>query len=159
YKHSVPRFFVPEHGAMFNLALVRFPPTATNEIQYLTANGALTYTVIAGDPVRSDESRVGKGGGGRRAPDAGAVRVLRVDPRRDGAELRQRVGAQLQESALPDRIQVGEAIDLYASFYPRPADPRQLLEDLGLADKRKARFGKLSGGQKQRLSIALALIG
>src|SRR5205807_8715356 len=51
YKHSVPRFFVPEHGTMFTLALVRFPPTATREIQYLNAKGALTYTDIAGDPV------------------------------------------------------------------------------------------------------------
>src|SRR5207248_11791009 len=49
--HSVPRFFVPEHGTMFTLALVRFPPTATKEIQYLNAKGALTYTDIAGDPV------------------------------------------------------------------------------------------------------------
>src|SRR5215218_3710895 len=51
YKHSVPRFFVPEHGTMFTVALVRFPPTATKEIQYLNAKGALTYTDIAGDPV------------------------------------------------------------------------------------------------------------
>src|SRR5207244_9886847 len=51
YKHSVPRFFVPEHGTMFTLALVRFPPTATKEIQYLNAKGALTYTDIA----RSEE--------------------------------------------------------------------------------------------------------
>src|SRR5690554_6160868 len=51
YIHSVPRFFVPEHGTMFTLALVRFPPTATKEIQYLIAKGALTYTDLAGDPV------------------------------------------------------------------------------------------------------------
>src|SRR5256884_371212 len=51
YKHSVPFFFVPEHRPMFTLALVRFPPTATKEIQYLNAKGALTYTDIAGDPV------------------------------------------------------------------------------------------------------------
>src|SRR5258708_37419810 len=51
YKHSAPRFFVPEHGTMFTLALVRLPPPATTEIQYLNAKGALTYTDIAGDPV------------------------------------------------------------------------------------------------------------
>src|SRR3989440_4926090 len=51
YKHSVPRFFVPEHGTMFALALVRFPPTATKEIQYRNAKGALTDTDITGDPV------------------------------------------------------------------------------------------------------------
>jgi ABC-2 type transport system ATP-binding protein len=96
---------------------------------------------------------------GLRTPDGGSIRVLGLDPLRDGAELRQRVGAQLQESALPDRMTVGEAIDLYASFYPRPADRERLLADLGIAEKRGARFGKLSGGQKQRLSIALALVG
>src|SRR5207244_9765152 len=51
YQHSVPRFFLPEHGTMFTLALVRFPPTATKEIQYLNAKGALTYTDIAGAAV------------------------------------------------------------------------------------------------------------
>src|SRR3546814_9181102 len=51
YKHSVPRFFVPEHGTMFTLAFVRFPPTATKEIQYLNAKGALTHIDIAVDPV------------------------------------------------------------------------------------------------------------
>src|SRR5260370_40937681 len=50
YKYSVPRYFVPEHGTMFTLPRVRFPPTATREIQYLKAQGALTYTDIAGDP-------------------------------------------------------------------------------------------------------------
>src|SRR5256884_7543567 len=51
YKHSGPRFFVPEHRSMFTLALVRFPPTATKELQYLNAQGAVTYTDIAGDTV------------------------------------------------------------------------------------------------------------
>src|SRR5699024_12494784 len=51
YIHSVPRFFVTANCTMFTLALVRFPPTATKEIQYLIAKGALTYTYIAGDPV------------------------------------------------------------------------------------------------------------
>src|SRR5438552_17095897 len=50
YKHSVPRFFVPDHGTMFTLALVRFPPTAPKEINYLNAKDALTYTDIAADP-------------------------------------------------------------------------------------------------------------
>ena len=96
---------------------------------------------------------------GLRTPDGGTVRVLGLDPRRDGAELRQRVGAQLQESELPDKLKVWEAMELYSSFYDRPADWRRLLEDLGLADKHDTKFGKLSGGQKQRLSIALALVG
>ena len=96
---------------------------------------------------------------GLRTPDGGSIKVLGLDPRRDGAELRNRVGAQLQESALPDRMKVWEALDLYASFYLRPADQRRLIDELGLGDKRETQFGKLSGGQKQRLSIALALVG
>ena len=96
---------------------------------------------------------------GLRKPDGGFVRVLGLDPERDGAELRQRVGAQLQESDLPEKLKVWEALDLYASFYPRPAKWGALLESLGLAEARNTRFGKLSGGQKQRLSIALALVG
>jgi ABC-2 type transport system ATP-binding protein len=96
---------------------------------------------------------------GMRKPDAGTVRVLGLDPRRDRPRLRRLVGIQLQESQLPDRLKVWEALDLYGSFYPRPADRRQLLADVGLAEKRDTAFGKLSGGQKQRLSIALALVG
>lgn len=96
---------------------------------------------------------------GLRSPDGGTIRVDGLDPRRDWAELRTRLGVQLQQSELPDRIRVGEALDLYASFYRDPADWRELLARLGLADRAKTEYRKLSGGQKQRVSIALALIG
>jgi ABC-2 type transport system ATP-binding protein len=96
---------------------------------------------------------------GLRRPDRGRVRVLGMDPRRGGPELREQVGVQLQESALPDKLTVAEAIGLYGSFYRTPADGRALLDLLGLAGERNTRYKKLSGGQKQRLSIALALIG
>ncbi|MER5266459.1 ABC transporter ATP-binding protein [Actinosynnema sp. NPDC002837] len=96
---------------------------------------------------------------GLRSPDGGTIRVDGLDPRRDRAELRTRLGVQLQQSELPDRIRVGEALDLYASFYRDPADWRELLARLGLADRAKTEYRKLSGGQKQRVSIALALIG
>jgi ABC-2 type transport system ATP-binding protein len=96
---------------------------------------------------------------GLHRPDGGSVRVLGLDPRAQARELRQRIGAQLQEAALPDRLKVGEALDLYASFYPRRADWRALLEDWDLADKRATAFENLSGGQRQRLFIALALVG
>jgi ABC-2 type transport system ATP-binding protein len=95
---------------------------------------------------------------GLRKPDAGKVRVLGVDPQREGQTLRERTGMQLQESNLPERMKVWEALDLYASFYPRAADWRELLTQLGLEEKRNAPFSKLSGGQKQRLFIALALL-
>jgi ABC-2 type transport system ATP-binding protein len=96
---------------------------------------------------------------GLRAPDSGTIKVLGLDPRRDRDELRRLVGVQLQESELPDQIRVGEAMDLYASFYDTPRDWERLLDDLGLAGQRNSQFGKLSGGQRQRVSIALALIG
>jgi ABC-2 type transport system ATP-binding protein len=96
---------------------------------------------------------------GLRTPDAGEITVLGLDPQRDRAQLVHRLGMQLQESQLPDKLKVGEAVRLYASFYSESADGRALLAELGLADKENARFGKLSGGQKQRLSIALALVG
>mgnify|MGYP001030546312 FL=1 len=95
---------------------------------------------------------------GLRRPDRGTVRVLGLDPRRDGYELRRRIGVQLQEASLPPRLTVWEALDLFGSFYSRRVDGKALLEQLGLADKRNAAFEKLSGGQKQRLFIALALI-
>jgi ABC-2 type transport system ATP-binding protein len=96
---------------------------------------------------------------GMRVPDRGTIRVDGLDPRRDRDALRQRMGVQLQESRLPERIKVREALDLYSSFYPNPADWRELMARLGLEDQRNAEFGKLSGGQKQRLSVALALVG
>jgi len=95
---------------------------------------------------------------GLRRPDGGHIRVLGLDPHYDGYALRLRIGIQLQESALPDRIKVWEALDLFASFYPHSVDWKPLLEQLGLADKRNTPFAKLSRGQKQRLFIALALV-
>jgi ABC-2 type transport system ATP-binding protein len=95
---------------------------------------------------------------GLRKPDRGTVRVLGVDPQVDGPLLRTRTGMQLQQSNLPERMKVWEALDLYASFYPHAADWEELIQQLGLEEKRGAPFSKLSGGQKQRLFIALALL-
>jgi ABC-2 type transport system ATP-binding protein len=94
---------------------------------------------------------------GLRVPDAGVIRVLGRQPR--DPELRKLVGVQLQESSLPEKMSVREALELYSAFYPDPADWRALAGELGLAEKLGTRYAKLSGGQKQRLSIALALIG
>ena len=95
---------------------------------------------------------------GLRMPSEGNLRVLGVDPGQEGQVIRERVGMQLQQSNLPDRMKVWEALDLYASFYPKPVDWKTLLSQLGLEEKRNASFAKLSGGQKQRLFIALALL-
>jgi len=96
---------------------------------------------------------------GLRRRDAGQVRILGLDPRTDGHRLHQRIGVQLQETRLQDRLKVREALELYASFYPDPADWQTLLDRWGLAGKASTSFAKLSGGQKQRLFIALALVG
>jgi ABC-2 type transport system ATP-binding protein len=96
---------------------------------------------------------------GLRSPDGGSISVLGLHPGRDRAELRRVLGIQLQASELPEKLRVGEAVELYASFYPSPLDPGDLLERWGLGAKRNTAFGNLSGGQKQRLSIALALVG
>jgi len=95
---------------------------------------------------------------GLRTPTAGRVRVLGLDPREHAAELRGRVGCQLQESRLPDHLRVWEALDLFASLAPRPVAWEPLLEQWGLLEKRNATFASLSGGQRQRLFIALALV-
>ncbi|MFI9552221.1 ABC transporter ATP-binding protein [Nonomuraea endophytica] len=96
---------------------------------------------------------------GLRRRDGGQISVAGIDPGRDRDRLRRILGAQLQSSQLPDHIKVWEAMDLYASFYPDPADWPELLELVGLTAKRNATFAKLSGGQRQRLSVALALVG
>ncbi|MGC1419821.1 MAG: ABC transporter ATP-binding protein [Acidimicrobiales bacterium] len=96
---------------------------------------------------------------GLRTPNGGRVEVLGLDPQWQRRELHERVGVQLQESALPPKIRVGEAVELFASFYRQPANGDHLLAVLGLEEKRGSYFRELSGGQKQRLSIVLALIG
>ncbi|WP_380283421.1 ABC transporter ATP-binding protein [Kitasatospora purpeofusca] len=96
---------------------------------------------------------------GLRRYDGGTVSVMGLDPHRDKEQLRQRIGIQLQESELPPRLKVWEALQMYSTFYSDPADWRSLITDWGLEKKRDSRFGQLSGGQKQRLSIALALVG
>jgi ABC-2 type transport system ATP-binding protein len=96
---------------------------------------------------------------GLRAPDSGSVSVYGLSPERDRDQIREFVGVQLQESALPPRLKVGEALKLFASFYAEPLDPREVLESLGIRHIERTAFKKLSGGQKQRVSIALALVG
>jgi len=93
-----------------------------------------------------------------RNPDSGKISVLGLNPRNDGYALRERIGIQLQEATLYDRIRVWEALDLFTSFYHHSIDWNSLLETLGMEDKRNSYINKLSGGQKQRLYIALALV-
>lgn len=95
---------------------------------------------------------------GLRKPDSGTLRVFDLNPHRDRGELHAQVGVELQQSAFPDRLKVSEIEEMYRSFYHNPAE-EDLIESLGLGDKRQSYYQALSGGQKQRLSVALALIG
>jgi ABC-2 type transport system ATP-binding protein len=96
---------------------------------------------------------------GLRSPDSGSIRLLGVDPKADRAQIREITGVQLQSSAFPAKLRVGEIIDMYRSFYRHPADVGELVEALGLDDKRQVYYRSLSGGQQQRLSVVLALVG
>src|SRR6516164_9809768 len=93
---------------------------------------------------------------GLRRPDAGSLRVLGYDPVTQAGELRPLVGSQLQDSALPDRLRVAEAVELFST--PRARDGGELLERFGLAPRRRSAFGSLSGGERQRLFLVLALL-
>ena len=95
---------------------------------------------------------------GLRRPDRGSLSVLGIDPQQDAQALRQHIGVQLQQAAVPQRLKVWEILDLFASFYTTTVPRDRLIEQWGLTEKRNAYFGKLSGGQQQRLFIALALI-
>ena len=93
---------------------------------------------------------------GLRKPDAGQLRVLGYDPVTQAGELRPLIGSQLQDSALPDRLRVAEAVELFGT--PRARDGGELLSRFGLAPRRRSAFGSLSGGERQRLFLVLALL-
>ncbi len=96
---------------------------------------------------------------GYRRADAGTVRVLGLDPQRDGAALRARVGIMLQQGGITPQGRPGELVRLHARLFANPADPDGLLELLGLKAAANRRYKLLSGGEKQRLALALALVG
>ena len=95
---------------------------------------------------------------GLRHQDSGTIRVLGLDPKADARNVKKQIGSQLQESSLPDRIKVWEALDLFSSTSAVSVNWPTLIDQWGLKEKRNAAFGTLSGGQRQRLLIALALV-
>jgi ABC-2 type transport system ATP-binding protein len=95
---------------------------------------------------------------GMRTPDRGTARVCGLDPEKAGSAFKQKIGAVLQSTALPDKLRVKEALDLFANFYTSRADTESLLERFQLEEKRDAFYSQLSGGQKQRLALAMALV-
>jgi ABC-2 type transport system ATP-binding protein len=95
---------------------------------------------------------------GLRNPNSGQARVCGLDPQKAGDDFKQRVGAVLQSTSLPDKLRVEEALILFTHFYRRRRDPAELLRRFQLEEKRHAFYSELSGGQKQRLALALALV-
>lgn len=95
---------------------------------------------------------------GTRDPDAGEIRILGLDPKRDRARLFARIGVQFQEMGYQDKLRVGELCRLTAALYRRPRDWRELLSEFDLAAKETEQVTALSGGQRQRLAIVQALI-
>ena len=96
---------------------------------------------------------------GYRAPDGGQVRVLGLDPIREGSALKPRIGVMLQNGGIYPQVTAHEILDLFRHFYPDPADPEQLLDLVGLTDSGDVQYRQLSGGQQRRLALAAALIG
>ena len=96
---------------------------------------------------------------GYRRADGGDVRVLGLDPWREGARLRPSIGVMLQDGGLYPGIRPLEALTLFASYYDDPDDPQRLLDVVGLREAEHTLVRRMSGGQYQRLSLALALIG
>ena len=96
---------------------------------------------------------------GYRTRDAGEVTVLGHDPQKPGREFRQRIGVVLQQSELWPNLTVRETHKIFAGYYEQPRDVDEVIELVGLGEKRDARVKTLSGGQKRRLDLGVALVG
>jgi len=96
---------------------------------------------------------------GYRHRDAGEVTVLGQDPQTAGRDWRARIGIVLQSSSDLDEATVTELVHHWATFYPHPRDPEQVIDAVGLREKAKTRAGALSGGQRRRLDVALGIVG
>ncbi|MGH2773394.1 MAG: ABC transporter ATP-binding protein [Actinomycetota bacterium] len=96
---------------------------------------------------------------GYRPPTAGSVSVLGFDPSRRLRAFRQRIGIVLQETGIEPFLTVSEALELYRGYYPNPRPVQEVIEVVGLQDKKDARVNRLSGGQRRRLDVAIGLAG
>ena len=96
---------------------------------------------------------------GYRHPDRGSIRVLGLDPARDGAALNPRIGVMLQAGGIYPSVRAEDILRHTARLYAHPLDPAMLIERLGLEAARRTTYRRLSGGQQQRLSLAMAVVG
>jgi len=96
---------------------------------------------------------------GYRKRDAGTVEVLGTDPQKAGSAWREQIGVMLQSSSLYPNLTVRESLRVFAGYYSQPRDPEEVVELVGLTEKRDVRVRKLSGGQQRRLDLGIALVG
>jgi ABC-2 type transport system ATP-binding protein len=96
---------------------------------------------------------------GYRARDAGSVEVLGADPQKAGSAWREQIGVMLQSSSLYPNLTVRESLRVFAGYYSAPRDPDEVVEIVGLTEKRDVRVRRLSGGQQRRLDLGIALVG
>src|SRR5919201_1105051 len=96
---------------------------------------------------------------GYRSRTAGDAAVLGHDPERQELDLKRKIGIVLQSTGVDPYLTVRETVDLYAGYYPSPRDVDEVIDLVGLAEKRRTRVNKLSGGQQRRLDVAIALAG
>src|SRR3984957_19300499 len=135
----------------------RYGPVSAVDGLTLTA-GARQVTAILG-PNGAGKTTTIEVCEGYRGADAGTVRVLGLDPARDAAALRPRVGVMLQSGGIPPAVPAGEYLKTLSRFHVKPHDPAWLLDIVALSGSAKIPYKRLSGGQQQRLSLAAAVIG
>jgi ABC-2 type transport system ATP-binding protein len=141
----VKTFPAPGGGTLTAVARVSFTVARGEVFGFLGPNGAGKTTTL----------EIAEG---LQPPTAGRTLVLGLDSQRDRHRVKERIGVQLQAGAYFDFLTLEEILDLFGSFYPRRVPPAQLLEKVGLLDRRKSLVRQLSGGQAQRFSVVAAMV-
>jgi ABC-2 type transport system ATP-binding protein len=132
------------------------PATAVDGLSLTAGSGAVTAILGPNGAGKTTTIEVCEG---YRSADAGTVRVLGLDPARDAARLKPRVGVMLQSGGFPPAVPAGECLRTLSRFHVKPHDAAWLLDIVGLTSHAKTPYKRLSGGQQQRLSLAAAVIG
>ncbi len=136
---------------------VRYGPTVAVDRLSLQAHAGAVLVLLG--PNGAGKTSTVEAMEGYRVPASGRVRVLGLDPRRDHRALSARIGVMLQRGGIYPTMPAGEALGLFAKYYPAPAEPIALLDRVGLTAAARTPWRRLSGGEQQRLSLALAMVG
>jgi ABC-2 type transport system ATP-binding protein len=132
------------------------PKTAVDGLSLTARRGEVTAVLGPNGAGKTSTIEVCEG---YRKADGGTVRVLGLDPARDAAALKPRVGVMLQAGGIPPAVPGGEYLKTLSRFHANPQDPAWLLDIVGLTEHAKTPYKRLSGGQQQRLSLAAAVLG